>query len=207
MNLLIKLIIIQLQKEFYKSRYDLEFNYDDTNPYPMRDMLNQINSVKTIISNLFFFEFEIEKKCSCKQNKLYEQNYYLKFELNEEKKETIPIISLFEQLKVKKKCECGKECKIKRKFISLPKYLLLVINDINKNRKKPIKTFLDNSIDIKEFYIEKKKIEYELISFTDEQFIPTLKSREDFKWRKNDSTVIELHKERTMPNLLIYRKL
>ena len=165
---------------------------------------------KTIIEKLFCFEIEINKKCKCKENNiLYQRKYYLEFDLNEEDKKSMDILLLLQKLYEKEKCpECNEISNIEKKLISLPEYLIIVVNDTNKIKK----TILQNNIDIKNFcHISDKsydnKFKYELIIFTNESFETLIKSNIDNKWRINNEKAEELNIERKLPNLLIYKRI
>ena len=203
LDLLIKIIILKLQKQLYQSETKNNFDYDDKTVFQNIEDLNRINNKKTIIQNLFFFEIEIIKKCKCKENKSYQFKYYLEFNLNENDKNSILIDDLFIKLKKKENCKiCQKEKKIKKKLISLPEYLIIIVKDTTKY----ITTFLEKTIDIKKFcYIAEKKIEYELISFTDLNFRPIIKF--DNIWKGSKTEQFNLSEERKMPNLLIYKQI
>ena len=204
MSLLIKKIILKLQKELYKFKCNDEFNYDD------KKFLNEnikINNDKTIFQKLFFFEIEISKKnCSCQIKKLYQLKYYLEFYLNDKDENSMEIISLFNKLKRKEKCSlCGKELEIKESLISLPEYLIIIVYDTNKT----ITTKPSEKIDIKPFCnnMEESIIEYELIILTNEVFNPIIKFNKQKKviWMKGSKSV-DFKINRKMPNLLIYKK-
>ena len=201
MNLLIKKTILKLQKELYKLKYNEEFNYDDTK---LLTENIKINNEKTLFQKLFFFEIEISKNnCSCQNNKLYQLKYYLEFFLNDKDGDSMEIISLFNKLKRKEKCSvCGKDSEIKKALISLPEYLIITVN----NKNKRITTILSEKIDIKPFCnnIEKNKIEYELVIFTNKDFYPIIKLNRG-KWIIGIKD-FDFKTEKKMPNLLIYKK-
>ena len=204
LNLLIKTIILELQKQLYHLEKKKKFEYDGTKPYTHINILNKFNNEKTIIQKLFFFELEITKKsCKCEESKFYQLKYYLEFDLNEKKKNSLKIKELVDKLNNTETCRiCQKERKIKKKFISLPEYLIIVVNDTTKH----ISTFLEKNLDIKDFCnIKDKIIKYELISFIDEKLGPVIKSND--KWRVCNSENFNLSQERTIPNLLIYKQI
>ena len=62
LDLLIKIIILKLQKQLYQSETKDNFDYDDKTVFQNKEDLNRINNKKTIIQNLFFFEIEIIAK-------------------------------------------------------------------------------------------------------------------------------------------------
>ena len=200
-NVLIQKIILELQKELYRSETNKDFDFDNTMLYANEKIQN--NNERTLIQNLFFFEIEITKKnCKCSKNKFYQLKYYIEFELNKKDDNSLSIISLFNKLSETGTCnKCGMKLEIIRKFISLPKYLIIVVNNLKKN----VTTFLDEAIDIRKFCnFQVKKAEYELISFIDENIYPIIKT--DYKWISYDSKFIDLNLERKIPNLLIYKK-
>ena len=206
-NLLIKTIILELQDKLYQSENNKSFIYDYTKTLQFKP--NKIDK-KTIIEKLFCFEIEINKKCKCKENNiLYQRKYYLEFDLNEEDKKSMDILLLLQKLYEKEKCpECNEISNIEKKLISLPEYLIIVVNDTNKIKK----TILQNNIDIKNFcHISDKsydnKFKYELIIFTNESFETLIKSNIDNKWRINNEKAEELNIERKLPNLLIYKRI
>ena len=201
MGLLVKKIILELQKELYKLKYNEEFKYSDIKLL-IKNI--KINNKKTLFQKLFFFKIEISKNCSCQKNKLYQLKYYLEFYLNEKKENSIEIISLFDGLENKEKCNgCGNNSEIKKTLISLPEYLIIVVNDANKK----ITTSLSEKIDIKPFCknIEGNKIEYELVIFTNDVFYPIIKLTKDI-WMK-DLKKVKFIGERKLPNLLIYKQI
>ena len=204
MSLLIEKIILKLQQELYKLKYNEEFNYDSS-----KLLLEniKINDKQTLIQKLFFFKIEITEDCNCKKAKYYQLKYYLEFCLNEKDGDSIEIISLFKQLETKGKCNsCGKELIQKRTLISLPEYLIIVVND--KNTKKTITTYLQKKIDIKQFCsnIQDKKVEFELVSFTNEKFYFLIKSKKD-EWICNLTEIRNISHTQKVPNLLIYKRI
>ena len=148
---------------------------------------------------------EITKKsCKCKESsKSYQIKYYLEFNLNENDKDSKNITDLFiNKLKKTIKCEiCQKDRKIKRKLISLPEYLIIIVNETKKN----IMTVLDKKINIKNICNINKIPDYELISFIESNNSPIIKS--DDKWKGCNSEIVELSKGRKIPNLLIYKQI
>ena len=204
LNLLTKIIILELQKQLYLSETKNNFNYDDKKVFQSLESLNIINNKKTMIQQLFFFEMEITKKsCKCKESKSYQIKYYLEFNLNENDKDSKNITDLFiNKLKKTIKCEiCQKDRKIKRKLISLPEYLIIIVNETKKN----IMTVLDKKINIKNICNINKIPDYELISFIESNNSPIIKS--DDKWKGCNSEIVELSKGRKIPNLLIYKQI
>ena len=202
-HILIKIIILELQKILYQLQTKQNFDYDEEILYKNRICLNQ-NNEKLIIQKLFFFELQvIQHGCKCEDNNFYQIKYYLKFDLNEKDKNSLKIISLFDKLKEIEICKtCKKERKIKKKLISLPEYLIIIVKDTTKY----ITTFLEKTIDIKKScYIAEKKIEYELISFADLNFRPIIKF--DNIWKGSKTEQFNLSEERKMPNLLIYKQI
>ena len=128
----------------------------------------------------------------------------MEFYINDKDEDSIEIISLFKKLEGKEKCNsCGKELIQKRTLISLPEYLIIVVN---KNTNKKITTCLQRTIDIKQFCsnIQDEKVEFELVSFTNEVFHPIIKSKKD-EWIKNSKKLKNVSEKRTLPNLLIYK--
>ena len=204
LDLLIKIIILKLQKQLYQSETKDNFDYDDKTVFQNIEDLNRINNKKTLIQNLFFFEIEIIKKCKCKENKSYQFKYYLEFNLNENDKNSIKIDDLFIKLKKTENCEiCQKEKRIKKKLISLPEYLIIIVNATTKN----IITYLEKKIEIKKICNIKGKIpDYELISFIESNNCPIIKSDNNI-WKGCNSGEETLSQKRKMPNLLIYKQI
>ena len=201
-HILIKIIIFELQKILYQSKIKQNFDYDEEILWKNKIDLNK-NNEKLIIQKLFFFELEVlHRGCKCEDKKFYQLKYYLKFNLNENDKNELQILSLFDKLKEIEICKiCYADKKIKRKLISLPEYLIIIVKDTI----KIISTFLEK-IDIKKFcYIAEKKIEYELIGFTDSNFRPIIKLGNI--WKGSNLIQFYLSEERKMPNLLIYKKI
>ena len=104
LNILIKLLILQIQKDLYKSDLNNEFIYDDIS-FPSEEIISK----KTFIENLFFFKIELSKNCEC--SKTYEYKYFLQFDLNENDKDSIDILSLFKKLNDSTNCVCQKQIK------------------------------------------------------------------------------------------------
>ena len=205
LDLLIKIIILKLQKQLYQSETKNNFDYDDKTVFQNIEDLNRINNKKTIIQNLFFFEIEIIKEgCKCKKNKSYQFKYYLEFNLNENDKNSIKIDDLFIKLKKTENCEiCQKEKRIKKKLISLPEYLIIIVNATTKD----IITYLEKKIEIKKICNIKGKIpDYELISFIESNNCPIIKSDNNI-WKGCNSGEETLSQKRKMPNLLIYKQI
>ena len=204
LDLLIKIIILKLQKQLYQSETKDNFDYDDKTVFQNIEDLNRINNKKTIIQNLFFFEIEIIKKCKCKENNSYQFKYYLEFNLNENDKNSIKIDDLFIKLKKTENCEiCQKEKRIKKKLISLPEYLIIIVNATTKD----IIAYLDKKIEIKKICNIKDKIpDYELISFIESNNCPIIKS-DNNKWKGCRSGEEILRQKRKVPNLLIYKQI
>ena len=201
LNILIKKVILELQKQLYQLNTKKKFDYDEERPF--KKNLIQINQGKTIFQKLFFFELEITKKnCTCR-NKVYELKYYLEFNLNENDKDQTKISSLFEKMSKDEVCNlCKKKINIKKKLVSLPEYLIIVVNV----SKKYISTSLEEKININKFcYIQNKNAEYELISFSDVNFRPIIKSNNI--WNGYNTEKFNINKERKMPNLLIYKQI
>ena len=202
LNILIKLLILQIQKEDYKSEnYNKEFNYTDA-ILPEKNMLDELNIRKTLFEKIFFFKVELSKSCGCR--KTYEYKYFLQFDLNDKDNDKVDIYSLLKKMDESTKCDCEKEVIITKKLNNLPKYLILVINS---DKKKTLTKF--NEIDIKDFSNIKKGTKYELISFINEDFEPFNKSEEN-KWYKyiyDKDNKYTLPKSIKYPNLLIYKQL
>ena len=128
----------------------------------------------------------------------------MEFNLNENDKNSIQIAELFIKLKKKENCKiCQKEKKIKKKLISLPEYLIIIVNATTKD----IITYLDKKIEIKTICDIKNKIpDYELISFIESNNCPIIKSDNNI-WKGCHSGEEILRKNRKVPNLLIYKQI
>ena len=107
-------------------------------------------------------------------------------------------------MKKKENCKiCQREKKIKKKLISLPEYLIIIVNATTKD----IITYLDKKIEIKKICNIKDKIpDYELISFIESNNCPIIKSDNNI-WKGCDSGEERLSKKRKVPNLLIYKQI
>ena len=177
MKILLEKIILNLQKDLYKIENNKDFIYQDKVSVN-EDKLKNSKEKRTFLQDLFFFNIEYNQKFKSQQEAetgLYQQ-YYLELKINEEDKKSMDISSLFENLN-----DYNEEYTITWKFISLPKYLIIIINN-NKNR---------NFKCLPEIYIENfckniKKAKYELISFIDKNSIAFCKSPIDLIWRKYD---------------------
>ena len=191
MNLLIKKIILKLQQDLYRSKYNEEFNYDDKK-FLLKNI--KINDKQTLIQKLFFLEIEISEECKCKKTKYYQLKYYWEFRVKDGDEDSSEIISPWKKLEKKEIClNCRNELISKGTLISLPEYLLIFIDD-RKYRKEKI-------IDIKPFYkIKDKNVEYELTIFTNEAFYPVVKSNKD-AWAYNLKII------RKLPRLMIYKRI
>ena len=207
LNILIKLLILQIQKDIFKSEKQREFNYTDA-ALPTENLLSEQNSnSKTFIENCFFFNIEISKNCGCPTT--YEYKYFLRFDLNDIDKGQIDILSIFKKINESKKCDCQKDVIITKKLINLPKYLILVINS---SKKITLTKFNEAQIDIKDFSNNKKDTKYELISFINKVFEPFNKSTKENKWYKyvynsDKDNKFTLPKTIELPILLIYKQL
>ena len=153
LKLLVNIIIMNLQKEFYKLDYHEEFIYED-GILLNQAKLNILNNNKTLLQDLFFFRMKISQMHKVKKEieniDEYYLKYFLEFDIKEDDKSSIDIIKLFKKLEEEKiKLENKEEMIIKRKLISLPKYLIIIIN--NKTKNKTLKSFLKKTINIKEF--------------------------------------------------------
>ena len=195
-ELIIKFLILRLQKDIYKFKFEGEYSYGEA-LFP-----DSTNNKRTFIQDLFFFE--LLQECECEKNETFEIKYYLKFDLKE-KDNKIEVKTLFEKLNEDSKCECPKN-KIKRKITSLPKYLLLIINSSEEKNK----IVFNKDIDINKYCnISSGKVNYELHSFIDFKKEYFYRSYKDNKWYKCNELInfdYNIYKEQHIPNLLIYKK-
>ena len=101
MSLLIEKIILKLQQELYKLKYNEEFNYDDSKLLPENI---KINDKQTLIQKLFFFKIEISENCQCKKIKYYQLKYYWEFRIKDGELDSSEIISPWKKLDKKETC-------------------------------------------------------------------------------------------------------
>ena len=184
-------------------------NYNDINKlfYPYN---------KSIINNLFFFEFQTSYICpSCKYN---ENQIFIKciLDLELDKKSNLKAnknLTIYDFLNLDQYLECIKchyNCLYKRKICKLPKLLILVIK---LNERKNIKFRLHEEIDIsnnlpaKKQYIQSK---YQLISAIINNSITYCKSMESNVWYKYGDNVRIVNSINdnlnNVPYLLIYKQ-
>ena len=199
-------ILLQIQNELYELKYKKKFNYQDR-LFNEKSELENLNSKKTVLEDLFFFENESSQNRGGKNiNNSFFMRYFLEFDINE--KEVVKDIkSLFDKLNESINDGDTQPLNIFRKFITLPKYLIIIIN----NKNKDLRTQLNKELDIKEFCENKNvKAQFKLISFIDsEKVIPICKSPVNDKWYKYDSIIEEensISQERPFPKLLIYKQ-
>ena len=212
-KLLIEFFVMEIHKQLYKLIFKQEFNFKN-NLYSKEKLERKYNKNRTIIRDLFFIEFEISQKCKNNHEiKSYCMNYFLDFELNNDNKNNnqkiIDIIDLFDSLNIDSVCEnCEQNIVISKKFISLPKYLIVNINGNNKYNK----AILKNTIDIKNYTnFNNKECKYDLMSFIDKDFIAFCKSPINEQWysyKDAGKKIIseEINKERDVPLLIIYKQ-
>lgn len=196
LSFLIDGILLKLQKDLYKFQFHKDFIYD-SNSYRDKVKLEQLNSGKTLFQELFFFNLEISQKIEGQDTKEYCMKYYIDFDIKEDDKKSVDLKSLFNNLNQEFiLLDTKNKMTVKKKFISLPKYLIVIINtDINNKR---FSMFLKKNVDIKEFCEDKlKKTKYELFSIIEKNSISYCKSPIDSKWYKYDllSNIGELEKK------------
>ena len=202
LKILVETIILNLQKDYCKIKYNKEFIYQN-NIYKNNKGINQKNNEKIFMQDLFFFDIWLIQECkNCKRK--IEKNYttyYLEFDVKENMEDMLSVLGGLDE---KLKCECGKDIAITRRFISLPKYLIIIINN---NINKKIKNF--GNINIKEFCKNIRKAKYELYGFVDKNSKTICKSPTDSKFYEYGTEIIEevdkFNEENNNPNLLIYK--
>ena len=199
-------ILLQIQNDLYELKYKKKFNYQDR-LFNIKSELENLYSKKTVLEDLFFFENESSQYRGGKNiNNSFFMRYFLEFDINE--KEVVKDIkSLFDKLNESINDVNTQPLNIFRKFITLPKYLIIIIN----NKNKDLRTMLNNNLDIKTFCENKDvKAQFKLISFIDsEKVIPICKSPVNDKWYKYDSIIEEensISQVRPFPKLLIYKQ-
>ena len=202
LKILVETIILNLQKDYCKIKYNEEFIYQN-NIYKNNKGLNQKNNEKIFMQDIFFFDIGLIQECKNCKRKIEDNytTYYLEFDVKENMED---MLSIFKNLDLKLKCECGKDISITRRFISLPKYLIIIINN---NINKKIKNF--GNINIKEFCKNIRKAKYELYGFVDKNSKTICKSPTDSKFYEYGTEIIEegdkFNEENNNPNLLIYK--
>ena len=128
--------------------------------------------------------------------------------MKEEYKSSVVITDLLEKKlgEDKIKLENKEEMIIKRQLISLPKYLIIIIN--NKTHNKTFKSFLKKTINMKEFSEKDiKNTEYELVNIIDKDSIATCKSPIDSKFYtyNEEKKQIENNHKNICPHLIMYK--
>ena len=206
LKLLFEEILLQIQNDLYELKYKMKFNYQDR-LFNKKSELENLNSNRTLLEDLFFFINELFQNQGEKNiNNSFFVRYFLEFDIN--KKEVVKDIkSLFDKLNESINDGNTQPLNIFRKFITLPKYLIIIIN----NKNKDLRTMLNNNLDIKTFCENKDvKAQFKLISFIDsEKVIPICKSPVNDKWYKYDSIIEEensISQVRPFPKLLIYKQ-
>ena len=204
LKLLFEEILLQIQNDLYELKYKKKYNYQDR-LFNKKSELENLNSNKTLLEDLFFFINESSQNRGGKNiNNSFFMRYFLEFDIKEKEK-VKDIKSLFDKLNESINDGKTQPLDIFRKFITLPKYLIIIINNKNKN----LRTQLNKELDIKAFCENKNvKAQFKLISFIDsEKVIPICKSPVNDKWYKYDSIIKEensISQERPFPKLLIY---
>ena len=214
LDLLIEFLLLAIHSE-----QNLQ-NKEENISYKLNDLQNEFNKKNnSFIKDLIYFELEC-KKC---HNKINFNNYILYLNIKE--------LMLFNKIKNNKGTNienllslkqeiycynCKKMINSKKKFISYPKILIIIILD---KEKDYIKFKLNEKL-----IIEKKKTEYELISLIKEfnkdnseenkKVITYLKSPINNSWYKyEEQHSIEslsfdiIENDYSIPNLLIYKKI
>ena len=203
-KLLMETIVLELQKDLYKSNFNKDFIFNDK-LYRDLNTINKLNE-KIFFQELFFFDVELSQKCKCQNNCTYYRKYFLEFNIDEKDKDkSIDIKTLFKNLDDTEVCEKNHKMTITRKLITLPKYLIITLNFNNKALKYYPKKLDCNDIS----NCKNGKTEYELISFIDEKkSVPICKSPVNDKWYKYDAEISEdsKNKERSLPILLIFKQ-
>ena len=206
LKLLFDEILLQMQNDLYELKYKKKYNYQDR-LFNKKSELENLNSNKTLLEDLFFFINESsQNRGEIKMNNSFFMRYFLEFDINE--KEVVKDIkSLFDKLNESINDGNTQPLNIFRKLITLPKYLIIIIN----NKNKDLRTMLNNNLDIKTFCENKDvKAQFKLISFIDsEKVIPICKSPVNDKWYKYDSIIEEensISQVRPFPKLLIYKQ-
>ena len=211
---LIEFLLLAIHSEQSKQ------NKEENISYNLNDLQNEFyNKNDSFIKDLIYFKLEIScDKCHNKNN-LY--NYILYFSIrqlipfnkikNNTETNTESLLSLKQEIFCYK---CKNVINSKKKFISFPKILIIIIQDKDKNN---IKFKLNEKL-----IIEKKQPEYELISLIKEfnkndreenkKVITYLKSPINNSWYKyEEQHSIELlsfdiiENDKTIPSLLIYK--
>ena len=181
-KILLEKVILNLQNDLYKLEKGKDFNYKDE-IFQSEKQLNNLNEKTTFLQDLFFFKIELIQTLDKQEGKGYYQKYYLEFDINEEYKKSFDILYLFDKLNETN----GKINIINRKLISLPKYLIIIINN---NKKINFKLFPKNIMDIEKFCKENiNKTKYEFICFIDINSTTFFKSIINSKWYKYDGKI------------------
>ena len=184
LKLLIGKIILQLQKDLYKLQFDKEFIFE-FNQFQDQIQLEKLNDKKTFLQDLFFFNIEISDESKSTGIKEYFMKYYLDFDIKKDDPKSIELSTIFYKLNQKIEIDNNKTTTIQTKFISLPKYLIIIINNNIKN--KHISMIPNENLDIKEFCKGKfNKTKYNLLCIIGKNFISYCKSPVDSKWYHYD---------------------
>ena len=203
----------KLQRKHYNSINELKNDFYDKN--------------NSEIKNIFFFETETIKTCSCskKQDVYYSINYYLytsaKNFINDKSINSATLLLASSIKETKSKCEyCNTIKKSKLKFISFPEVLLVIVDDTTLLFSGKNNFISKKEIDLKDFSSKNKednKTKYILKSFLfqgekNDEYISICNSPMNKKWYKyknnknNTKEIKDLKNYDTIPNLLVFQK-